>query len=250
MDFILLILVFLVGFVVSFIGAITAGAGLVAVTSLIFLGFPPQLAVALNAFGGMGGTLMSSIKYHKHKKLDVPLFLKMVLPLCLGAVVGAYLLINIDENLLRTILGFVLIPFIYLVLVKKDLGVKKTKDKPTKKEETLGYLTIFFIGAWGALFGAGFGILMIFVLLLIFKKTFIESNALKLSLFFPMAALAVVIYYYNGILELVPALAIILGSVVGGYVGSHTALKAGNVWIRYITVVFLILASIKLLFFP
>lgn len=69
MDIITIFVVFFLGIAVSFIGVIVGGGGLISIPILIFLGLPPQIAIATNKFGSLGLSLSGLYKYWKAKKI-------------------------------------------------------------------------------------------------------------------------------------------------------------------------------------
>ena len=69
MDPFILLLVFLVGIIASYIGTNAGGGGLISIPAMIFLGLPAQMAIATNKVGALGMTT-GFYKYHKERKID------------------------------------------------------------------------------------------------------------------------------------------------------------------------------------
>ncbi|MEA2003920.1 MAG: TSUP family transporter [archaeon] len=134
MDIIIQIMTtFFIGVFASFIGAIARGGGLVSIPFLIFLGLPPQAAIATNKFGGVGLNLGAAVRFSKENKI----IWKTVMPLCLISIIGAYLganiLLDIDQAILSKMVGIVLLLLLPLTLIKKDIGLMiKTQDLSIK----------------------------------------------------------------------------------------------------------------------
>ena len=59
---------FLIGAVASFIGSMVGGGGLLSIPFLVFVGLPPQVAIATNKMGAIGLILGAIPKFWKAKK--------------------------------------------------------------------------------------------------------------------------------------------------------------------------------------
>ena len=244
-----LFLLFLIGFFSAFIAPMTPGIGFLSLTALLILGFEPSVAIALNVSASIGGNLTATLKYHTERYLDTRLLLPLIVPMAVGGLIGAYILLGIPGDLLKHVLGISMILMIFLIAAHQDQGIRKIKKRISLSRRWLGYGAMGGIGMWGGFMGSGFGPLSTVVLLTIFNKTYLETSALRMALFLFVAPFATIVYYQNGLLQILPAVVLFAGSALGAYLGVHGAIRLGNRWIRYITIPFLLLASIKLLFF-
>ena len=66
-EIITLLLVLLIGLVTGFFDSVVGAGGLISVPSLIFLGLPPQVAIATDRFGILGQTFAALVKFWKAK---------------------------------------------------------------------------------------------------------------------------------------------------------------------------------------
>jgi len=64
------IIIFLVSIIASFIGAIGGGGSLITIPVFIFLGMPPQTAIALNRTGGVGISIGSLLRFYKSGEIQ------------------------------------------------------------------------------------------------------------------------------------------------------------------------------------
>ena len=62
------IAIFFVGAFAAWFGAMVGGGGLVSIPFLIFMGLPPQVAIATNKFGGFGLLLGALARYIKKRQ--------------------------------------------------------------------------------------------------------------------------------------------------------------------------------------
>src|SRR3989344_6114963 len=169
------IIFFLVGFIASFIGSIAGGGGLISIPLLIFLGLPPQVAVATNKLGSIGLAIGTVAKFLQTKHI----LWNHVVPLSLigvaGGYVGSNILLSIDQEILSKIIGVIILALLPFLLFKKDLGVI-TKE-PTKVKRFFGYIAYFLIMIYGGFFGGGGGTFVLYAFIMLFGLTFIEASA-------------------------------------------------------------------------
>lgn len=243
----LLFLTFIVGIIAGFIGATVGGGGLLSLPFLILLGLPPQVAIATNRLGAVGHSTGAIYKYWKEKKIEW----QYVLPFSVLAVVGAYIganaLVQIRQDTLSMVIGILLLLLLPTLYVKKDLGVAVRETKTWKK--TVGYITYFLLMIVGGFFGSGLFPLIFFALITLFGFTFIRASATNFIPWFAMSLVALGVFIAHGLVNYSLGTALLLGMLIGGYVGAHTAVKKGNAWVKSLFLVVVILTVFKLLFF-
>jgi len=242
-----IVLVFLVGAFAAFYGAMVGGGGLITIPFLIFLGLPPQMAIATNKVGSLGLLTGAFLKYFKSGKIQWKVVVPFSVVGVLAGVVGANFMLSIDQDLLQKIIAIVILFILVLIVWKRKVGLEHKETSKTKV--VFGYICYFFSMVWGAFFGGGFGILVSYTLVYLFGFTMIESAATSKIPSFFMGVTAVIVYVVNGVIHLPYALAIVVGMFLGGYVGASFAVKRGNKTVKFIFVVVVVVSSIKLLFF-
>ncbi len=247
MDPIGLAIVLIVGIAASFIGSVAGGGGgLLSIPVLILMGLPPNIAIATNRFGSLGLAGSSIYKFAKSKKIIysyAPVFIILAI---IGSIIGANLLLQIDVQLLSKIVGiFILLPLPLLFI--KNKGLKR--EKPSKLSRNFGYAAYFLVAVYDAFFGAGTGLMAIYILVFTVGLPLIESMALdRISSVFS-AVLATIIFAYFGIINYQVGIVLLIGMALGGYIGTRTAIKKGNKFVKLAFVIVIIASAIKLIFF-
>ncbi len=246
MDPVLLVAVAIVGVVASFIGATVGGVGLITIPSLMFLGFSAKSAIATHIFGSLGMT-GCFYKFHQSRKIDYGVGIPITIAACVGAYLGAKALLEVSEEILVKLLGIVLLVLLFMIVLdRKGRGVKK-RQKPGKERELLGYLAFMVVGFWRAFVSAGFAIFSTYVLVLMYRKTFLQSAGTKLLVLFVTGLITLAIYSGNGLVQWVPGLVLMLGMLVGSYAGASYGLKKGDEWVKKVFIVIVLFASLGLL---
>ena len=246
-EIITLLLVLLSGVAAGFFDSVIGAGGLISVPSLIFLGLPPQIAIATDRFGTIGQTLTALFKFWKAKKIVwkyVPILAIISLA---GSLIGANILLNIDSKTLESVVGVLILILLPLIFFKKDIGVQRTKM--SKSKMVIGLVIYFFIMIFAGFFGQGTGPMIFYALTFFLGFTMIEVLATGIIPWFVLSISSVVIFAFNGIIDYRIGIVLLIGMALGGYIGAHVALKKGDLWVKRLFVLFVIISGVKLLFF-
>lgn len=242
-----LIVVFAVGVVASFIGTNVGGGGLISVPALILLGLPPQVAIATNKVGSLGITGAGLVRFHKGGKVNYKIGAPIAILATIGAYIGANTLLTVPNIILERMVGVIILVILALVLSNKSLGIKKIKRRQKTWQNLLGYLAFLFIGFEGAFFGGGFAVLSTYVLISIFGLTFLESAGTTKPLGIGIAVVAIVIFSLNGVINWIYGISLFLGMAIGSYIGAGYGIKKGDLWVRRLFAVIVVVSAVKLL---
>lgn len=139
-----LLFTFAVGVAASVVSGIAGGGGgLISAPFFIFIGLPPQIAVATTKFGALGLTLGSIAKFRKTEYVRKEYVLFLSILSVVAAILGSQiLLISSNENIERIVGAMMLValPFSFI----KDVGI--AGFRPAYGKEVVGYVLYFFIG--------------------------------------------------------------------------------------------------------
>lgn len=241
------VIIFIVGAFTSFIGSIVGGGGLISIPFLIFLGLPPQAAIATNKLGAIGMGIGAIPKFWKAKKIIWKYVIQFTILGIAGAFLGATLLLSINEAVLAKVVSIILLAFLPILFFKKKIGVKRHETGSAKK--ALGYGLYFLIMIYTGFFGGGAGILIFYALMLTFGLTIIEANATDMIPWIIATVVSFIVFAVNGIVNYAYGIPLMLGMILGGYIGAHTAIKKGDMWVKSLFAVIVVASAVKLLFF-
>ncbi len=242
-----LTLVFIVGIVASFFSASVGGSAMISIPALIFLGLPPQIAIATDRLGGLGSQATSLYKFWKAEKI-VWVFTPILVGVSLvGSIIGANILLSVDPEILQKLVGVLLLVFLPFVFFNKNIGISRTETSKLKK--IIGYIVYFILQTFNSFFGVGVGPFFFYTLVLAFGLSMVEASATRVIPLMTMAISSVVIFAHKGIINYEVGIVLLVGMAIGGYIGAHVALKKGSAWIKGLFAVVVVTASIKLLLF-
>ncbi len=220
--------------------------GLLSIPFLMFMGLPPQVSIATNKAGSLGLSVGAFYKYSKEKKVQWKYMIPFTILAMISGLIGASILIRTDSQSLSRAVGVIIILLIPSLLMNNS-GVRHKETSRMKK--SIGYVLYFLAMVWGAFFGGGGGTLVFYITITFFGFTIIESAATNKIPWFVMSLFALVIYGINGLINYYYSALLILGMLVGGYLGARTAIKKGDRWVRWVFATVVLISGIKLIFF-
>ena len=227
---------FVLGAVVSLINSVAGGGSTLSLPIMIFLGLPATVANGTNRIGLIIGNFSSAINLARHGYLNMKLFLQLLVPTLIGALVGACFLVHIGDKLFQAILAVV----ICLVVVMSNLNKNVLGAPPASPPEKLtlmGALGFFGIAVYGCIVQVGVGFVQIFGLTRYTGLAPIQINALKNALTNVFLIVSTIALGINGKIDWIIAALLAGGAWVGGYFGSFLQRKKGNKFIqRFISV--------------
>ncbi len=241
-----LLLLFAIGFIASFVGNfVSGGVSLVGVSAMLFLGIPPHLALATQAVGTLGWRIGGLRQFWKAKKIIWRLVIPLSIIAFIGATIGSHILVATNAAMLNKVISILILLFIPLSLVKKNLGVEKVKT--SKAKEYLGYLFYFLASVWCGFFSAGAGIFFLYIYMYFFGLTILELKGTDKipGIFLDIGS--IIVFAISGIFNPLYLLAYLPGTFLGSILGAKYAIKLGNKWLRLIILVTIAFLSIRLL---
>lgn len=201
----------LVGFIAQSIdGALGMAYGVSSNSILLGIGIPPAVASAWVHFAQVFTSLASGISHWKMGNVDWNLAKKLLIPGVLGSVAGAYLLSNIDGELVKP--GIALYLFVMgIVILRKVFKKKKANFNPNSRSLPLLATTGGFADAIG---GGGWGPIVNSTLLSKGKIPRYAIGTGNFVEFFVSLASASTFLFFVKELSVAPVLGLILGGVV------------------------------------
>ncbi|MCK4987346.1 MAG: sulfite exporter TauE/SafE family protein [Desulfobacterales bacterium] len=247
MEFYKIVIIFFVGLFVSVLSTLVGGSSLLTIPTLILLGLPPHTAIGTDRFGIMGVCLAGWYKFHKKRLINYKVGFSLTIPVMFGSFLGAHLVFEISESVLKLIIIIISVACLFFLVLNPTLGTERTKQEFGKYEYLIGGLMTFVVGVYVGFYGAMGGTLLLYILILWFGQTFLESaGTLKIGAMM-MNATAAIVFGLNDAVSYYLAIPMFLGCFIGSYIGAHYSDRIGNVWIRRLFVIVLVILIIKLL---
>jgi uncharacterized membrane protein YfcA len=103
------------------------------------------------------------------------------------------------------------------------------------------------VGIYGGFYGAGAGTLLGYIMILVFRQTFLESAANNKVAGILMSATSAATYAYHGAIHLPSALVMFTGCCISSYVSARYSDRFGNIWIKRLFIMVILIMAMKLL---
>lgn len=221
-------------FSAGFVDAIAGGGGLIQTPAMLlsFADRNPVSVVATSKTAAFFGTSTAAIKYRKSIKTDPRLLIAMVIPAFIGASFGAHLASKISPSSYKSSIFFIMIAIFIYTFVNPELGKEEIQKYSPRKLRSIGAIAGLFIGFYDGLIGPGTGTMLMIALVGIMGFAFVGASAIaKVVNATTNLASIIVVGLTIGFMW---KLGLILGiaNLVGGYAGSHMAIKKGSSFIR------------------
>ena len=170
-DFQSMLLLFGVGVIAGFINVIAGGGSTLTLPVLIFLGLSSSVANGTNRIAVIAQNISAIYSFHRDDYSDYKLSFRLSIATLPGAVAGAVLAVNVNDELFQTILGIVMIGVVISMLIPNPKnGLPINNDK---KISWMVYASMIFIGFYTGFIQAGVGFLIMASLFYLMKMNLI-----------------------------------------------------------------------------
>ncbi|MBQ6808157.1 MAG: TSUP family transporter [Firmicutes bacterium] len=238
-------LVFLAGLVDSIAG----GGGLISLPAYLICGVPAHHALATNKLSSCIGTTVSTARYIKkgyaNWKLGIP---SILLAIC-GSMIGARLVLMVDERVVQYLLLGCLPVIAFFMLRKKDMEVPEEvrQAMPKKRQMFIVLAASFLIGCYDGFYGPGTGTFLLLVYTQLAKLDVRTSsgNVKLVNLSSNFGSL--IVFLSNN--ECVIPLGLAAGAfcLLGHYIGAGMVIKNGGRVVKPIILVVMVLLFVKVI---
>lgn len=243
------LLTILTGIVVGFVNVMAGGGSVLSLPLLMFLGLPAGIANGTNRISILLTSIVGIYTFKKDKKQgDVSLksSLRFLVPAVVGAIIGAMFAVDIDHELLKRIIGILLVVFFFILLYKPKRWLQG--NDVLKEEKHWWQAPLFFlIGLYGGFIQAGAGIFFLTSLVLGAGYDLLRANMLKLIIILLYTPFVFAIFLYNNQVDWALGVSLGIGTIIGSYVGTKVALKQGAQFVRYILLTVIVFSAAKFL---
>ena len=244
-----IVILILCGFGAGIINTVAGNGSALTLSALIFLGLPPTLANGTNRVGAFLQTITSVVSLRRTKRTRL-LYTEakwVFIPSIIGSIVGAFLAVDIDEILLKRIIGILMV----LLLASFLLDPKRwniSTDPNRAKKSKLGYLLFFFVGVYTGFIQMGVGILMLSLLVLISRYSIKDANIIKLILGLILATAPFFVFAFSSTIDWKAGITVAIGQVAGAWIGARYVLyhPKAFVWTKRVLVVALVFSILEM----
>jgi uncharacterized membrane protein YfcA len=208
------------GLAAGFINVLAGNGSLISLPALIFAGLPPGVANATNRVSIVFQNLVGGAGFYRQGVLDVRGALTLSIPVVLGSALGAFLAVDVNDQVFQRVLAVAMIAMLALMLLKPERWIA---GKP------------------------GVGIFLLVTLVLEVGYDVIRANAVKVVVTLASAVVSLSIFAANLKVNWTAGLVLACGSMMGAWLATRFASGKGARWVRGFVIVVVAASAAQLL---
>ena len=243
-------LLLLIGFAAGFLDSIVGGGGLIGTPAMMNL-FPQWQILSVigtNRTSSIVGTSVAAWNYFRKVRIGLPIILFS----CIGALVCSYIGVSLAKTVpaetLKKVVLFVIIVLAIYTVFKKDLGQKDIRRFEGKAEWIAALAIGSACGFYNGLIGPGTGTLLVFGFVSFLGMDFLKGSALAKITNVSGDVSSWLVLLTSGHVVIWAAIPLVVGNVVGSFLGSRLAILKGSAFIRWVFLAVVLALIVRLAF--
>jgi uncharacterized membrane protein YfcA len=235
------------GFAAGFINTLAGSGSLITLPLLIFLGLPANVANGTNRVGILLQNVVAVGSFRHQRVLDLRGGLMLSAPAVVGSVLGAQIAVNLNEEVMRTVIGALMVVMLAVILIRPRRWLEGRGEEENHHLTWIQVLVFFAIGVYGGFIQAGVGIFLLAGLVLSAGYDLVRANAVKVLIVLCFTVSALIVFIING--QVVWAIGLImgLGNMLGAWVAARMAVERGAPFVRWVLIAVVAVSGAKLL---
>jgi uncharacterized membrane protein YfcA len=246
-DWYLYPLVMVAGCVAGFINTLAGSGSLITLPVLIFIGLPANVANGTNRIGVLLQSIVGVGGFHHEGVLNIRGTLALLIASTLGSIIGAQIAIGLDEQMMRRVIGVVMVIMLATILLRPNRWLE---GQPERVERGAGWLQLalfFGIGIYGGFLQAGVGIFLLAGLVLSAGYDLVRANAVKVFIVLCYTFFSMWVFVINGQVRWGPGLLLAVGNMLGAWIATRVAVEKGAVWVHRLLIAVVVVSAAQLL---
>lgn len=244
-------LLFVTGLLGGAINAIAGGGGIIMYPALLAAGLAPLIANTTSSLVVWPGSLTSAYGYRKQLSRVPKAYFWLLLPCLTGSIIGSVILINTLPSTFEKLAPWLVLSAVILLALQsrihKWLSSQSKKRKMHWHTLPIICIAVFPLAIYGGYFGVGFGLMMLAFLGFTALKNIYQMNGLKNLCGATMAIVATVYFAQHGLIAWTAGLTMVVGTSIGGLVGSSLSQKVSAHLVHDLTVAIGLIISLILI---
>ncbi len=223
-----LAILFFVSLVAETYGVIFGGGGFLTQPVMLALGIPPHMVVANDMAATTATSISGGYVFNKKGFTDFSI-VKWWLPgVCIGPIIGAYLLVNTPAWVVEKLIAvFCISGSAYILFFRKKFLNRKGGNLP-KKWRPLSIVLGFIYGIYNGFSGAGGGILGGLMLYTMLHLNLHKTMGTQKLINIPMMLIGAASYFWLGLIYWPILVTMFSANMIAGTIGSHIAVRVSE----------------------
>jgi len=235
------------GFLIGVVNTLAGSGTAIGYAVFIALGLPPAVANGSVRIGVIPQTFVASLKFYKHKLIDLKNALVIAVTSTLGSITGAQIAVSIDQAIFKTVIGIAMIIILFFIFFKPERFIKERPQKPVSRAKHILHALLYFaIGVYGGFIHIGVGIFLLIALVSVSGYELVKANGLKVFIVLIYSPFALAVFMLNHEVCYAVGLISAVGNTLGGLFASNFAIKHGAGLLRWFLIVVIVVFTLYL----
>lgn len=244
LDWAAALLLVLAGFGCGFVNTLAGGGSLITFPVLLWVGLSPHAANGTNRIGILLQSITSTLTFTRAGVFPWRNVIPLLGSTVAGAVLGALAAARMHDDLFRRLAALLLAAAAATVFINARKWSARTPDiGPVRAWH---HAAVFLMSVYGGFLQVGLGVVLLAFFVLAAGYDVVRGNAMKTGLVSASQLVALTVFQRSGQIDWGVGLYLAIGSVIGGYVGAHTVMRAGSTWVRVLVFLSAIAGIVKL----
>jgi uncharacterized protein len=240
-------LIFAAGIGSGIINTLAGGGSFLTLAALDMVGLPIGIANGSNRVGVLLGAIAGVLGFRSKGVSAAQASLHYAIPALFGAILGAYIVIDLPEVAFKRVLGVSMLIMLVVLIVNPRKWLEGRVVQMTPRRRALAYVAFFLLGIYGGAIQAGIGLYLIAALVLTAGYNLVASNMHKVFITATYTAFALLTFALRGQVDWLYGTVVAAGYGLGSWVISRMAVDRGQDFVRAILAVSLLVLSAQYL---
>ena len=235
------------GMAAGFINTLAGSGSLITLPLLIFLGLPANVANGTNRVAILLQNVVGVSSFHRQGVMDWRSGLLLAIPASLGAILGAQIAVNLNEEVMRRTIGALMVLMLVVIIIRPRHWLEGHPEMQQQRPSWIQWLIFFGIGIYGGFIQAGVGIFLLAGLVLSVGYDLVRANPVKVLIVLSFVVFALAVFIFNGQVVWKIGLILAVGNMLGAWIAARMAVKRGAVFVRWLLIVVVAVSAAELL---
>ena len=229
------------GIVVGVINTLAGGGAIISMTLFMTLGLPIGVANGTNRIAVVLQNFTSTIAFLRKRMLNVVSGIKLSIPAVLGNIIGSMVATHISDAIFTICMSVVLSVVLIYMIFDKSTNKRKIPDGHPLELRWWHFLWFLLLGFYGGYIYIGLGYVVLAVAIWSMGLDLITANVVKCFVIFVATPFSLIIFMMDGQVDYAYGLWHGLGNIIGAAFASHFAMSWGAKFVKYFTIVVLLI---------
>ncbi len=233
------------GLVAGVVNTIAGGGSFLTLPALMLCGLSPQVANGTNRISILVQGALGTEIYRRQSMLDGAAIKRLMPPMLLGTVGGAYLAVVMSPEAFRAAFGGLFLAMA-VVMVLRAKAMLSTHVRPRGPGWLEAAVTLG-LGVYAGFIQAGVGLLILILMPMVSGLDLKRANGVKLALVTTVQVVALGVFIWQDQVDWLAGITLTIGNALGAPIGARLALRKGQGLIFGFVVVVMVATGVKLL---